>query len=345
MPRGDFSLIHKNAIIKNVLFKEIAAIRVDSMWRMLALAKDGYMPGKTQEGATGIFDNKGAIFVPGGLVFDDSDRKPIEKTHRSVLNQDNFRRKIRDAMQNDNATLLFSDGLAVGINLDNGFFANIASNILANKQAAMKRRPFLNATPSARLYSEDITRSNSPAYMATPYGARTKLSSCLAVCLMEPRMYYVACLKEFGLRDEKEEQHVWNNIRIAKKQITGEDGSVLAPPYVVVCHTTRYQERNIVGIVRILGIGKFGEFANFTLEKLSGNLLSELNIEEDQFDRSSLFAQYKETSVVGVLRFYAPTRPGKRSQKFVTTMVHPKDDLDIDLEKISAEAKKRYNIE
>ena len=33
-----------------------------------------------------------------------------------------FRKEVREAMQYDNATLLFPDGIASGINLDGGFF-------------------------------------------------------------------------------------------------------------------------------------------------------------------------------------------------------------------------------
>ena len=39
--------------------------------------KDGLFPEPLEEGATGKLDNKGAIFIPGGLIYKDVDEIPI----------------------------------------------------------------------------------------------------------------------------------------------------------------------------------------------------------------------------------------------------------------------------
>ena len=38
--------------------------------------KDGLFPKLYEEGATGKLDNKGAIFIPGGLIYKDVDKMP-----------------------------------------------------------------------------------------------------------------------------------------------------------------------------------------------------------------------------------------------------------------------------
>ena len=53
----------KKEIIGSILFKELIAIRTDTLWRMLSCDKQGLLPGINEEGATGKLDNKGAIFI------------------------------------------------------------------------------------------------------------------------------------------------------------------------------------------------------------------------------------------------------------------------------------------
>jgi hypothetical protein len=79
---------------------------------MLSCLQQGQLPGINEEGATGKLDNKGAIFIPGGLVYQDVDEKQVSYDPLGSLNETIFREKIRASMQYDNATLLFPDGLA-----------------------------------------------------------------------------------------------------------------------------------------------------------------------------------------------------------------------------------------
>ncbi len=331
-------------LLDNVLMREILSVRIDTAWRMLHLEAEGRLPPPDAEGATGELDNKGALFVPGGLVFDDSDRKPIKPDRTGMMSAATFQRRIRAAMRHDNATLLYPDGIALGTNLDNGFFADIAGSILAFKQSAHKRRPPFEPKPVERIDSIQITRSHCPTYVQPPYGSRTRLSSCLAVCLMETRMYYVACRKEFGLRGEKEEQAVWDNIRDARKPILGKQQVPLAPACIVVCHTTRYRERNLGAITRLLGYGKFGEFGCLTLERASAALLSECNLTAKQIPQRFVVAEHNGTKVAVVLRTYEQTKPGRRKRRTHAQMVAVGEDLSVDLEALAQEARQRYPL-
>lgn len=330
-------------IIRNELMKEIAAIRLDTAWKMLALKKEGRFPKIDDEGSTGEFDNKGAMFVPGHFIFEDSDKKPVEKQKFREPGPDQFRKMIREAMRYDNATLLYPDGMAVGININNGFFAEMSGNILAIKQAAMKRKTMAASSPPEKINSFHITRSLCPGYVNAPYGARTKLSSCIAVCITEPMLYYVQCRNVFGLRGQ-EEDTFWTGVGASRKPIMGENGIPLAPPYVVVCHTTMYKERVYTGLTRILGLGKFGEFATFTLEEPTSDLLNELDIKDD-CQPGDIFAEYEGTQVIGVLRFYPKTTPGKRLLRTTAKLISPVKDLELDVEKIGREARQRYGME
>jgi hypothetical protein len=166
----------RKELIGSILFKELIAIRTDTLWRMLFCLQRGQLPGIHEEGATGKMDNKGAIFVPGGLVYQDVDDKKVTYEAIAPFDETVFRKKIHDSMQYDNATLLFPDGLANGVNLDSGFFARAARRIYTYKTAAFKRiRKIGNKLPSD-IDSNDIVRSHCPTYMDSPYGSRTRIS-------------------------------------------------------------------------------------------------------------------------------------------------------------------------
>jgi hypothetical protein len=325
------------------LMKEIISIRMDTLWRMLGLRKEGRLPKVDEEGATGEFDNKGAMFIPGGFIFEDSDRKPIEKNSVPNMDAAEFRKRVRAAMHYDNATLIYEDGIVPAVNLDNGFFAKIAGSILSFKQEATKRKPLLSNDPPDRIQSRHITKSYCPTFISPPYGARTKLSSCIAACLIRPSMYYVQCRMGLGLRG-REEKEFWDGIKASRKPVMDKDDKMLAGPYVVVCHNTRYRREVLTGITKILGFGKFGEFAVFTLEEATNDLLHELDYGKSEFNTGDVFAEYEGLQVVGVLRVYPKTTPGKRLQRTTPMLVSPSKDLELDLETITEDAKIRYNV-
>jgi hypothetical protein len=108
-----------------------------------------------------------------------------------------------------NAILLYPDGLAPGINLDNGFFSKAAKQILTYKKAAFRRK-----------------------------------------------------------------------------------------------------KNSYTGLTRILGIGKFGEFATLTLEEVTKPLMEELRRKKKELKPEDRCAEYAGSSFALILRIYAPTNPG-----------------------------------
>jgi len=336
-------MVKKKDLIGNELMKEIISIRIDTLWKMLGLKKEGRIPKIDEEGATGALDNKGSIFVPGGLICEDVDENPIAYDSYGEIGPEEFRRNIRSAMQYDNATLLYPDGMAVGVNLDNGFLSKAARLIFTYKKAAMKRKKKFGEKLPLEVSSGDITRSHCPNYIKEPYGARTRLSSCISVGLIEPAMYYAYCKTELKF-DAEQKKELSKRLNEAQEPIICKDGTLLSAPYLVVCHDTRYRKDILTGITRILGFGKFGEFATFTLEEATKSLLQETKIKKKEFSSGKLFAEYDGVKVVGILRIYSSTTPGKRAPQTTTILISPSKDLGINLEQIEEEARKRYHI-
>lgn len=333
----------KKDLLANELMKEIVSIRIDTLWNMIALKLGSRFPPVDAEKATGDFDDKGALVVPGGIVFEDWEGHPIEK-RQVTWTSDGFRRAIREAMRHDGAQLLFPDGIASRVKLGNTAFAKISSNILETKREALRRRSALGEKRPARIGSTDITRSYCPTWIPSPYGSRTSLSSEISACLTEPRMYFQQSEKYYGLRDD-EAARFWESIRASNQPIVGKDGAVLAQPHVVTCHNTRYREEIFTGITRISGFGSFGEFATFTLEQATSELLHELEGGRTHYSRDEIVADYYDNQVLAVLRVHPRTNPGARLRKGVATqLVSPEKDLDLDLAAITAEAKKRYHL-
>jgi hypothetical protein len=336
-------MVTKKDLLKNQLMKEIICIRVDTLWKMLGLKKEGRLPGIEEEGATGEFDNKGAIFIPGGLIWEDVDENPITYSSYGEIGANEFRRHIRSTMQYDNATLLYPDGIASGVSLDSGFFSRAARQIFTYKKAAMKRKKKFGEKLPLEISSEDITRSHCPGYIREPYGARTRLSSCISLGLIDPAVYHAHCKTELRL-DAGQKKELARSLDTAQEPIIGKDGAMLAPPYLIVCHDTRYRENILTGITRILGFGKFGEFVTFTLEEATKSLLEETKAKKEEFSPAEIFAEYEGIKVAGVLRIYSSTTPGKRSPRTTTKLVSPSKDLGLDLKQIEKEARKRYHL-
>lgn len=333
----------KNAILESVLLKELIAIRTDTLWRMLFLFQQGQLPDINEEGATGKLDNKGAIFIPGGLIYQDVDEKQISYEPFGTLNEAGFREKIRASMRYDNATLMFPDGLANSINLDSGFFSRAARRINTLKTAAFKRKRKIGPKIPIDIDSNDIIRSHCPSYMDPPYGSRTRISTCVSIGLTDPHMYFAFCRAEFSL-SRKGLKTFAAKLDTAQEVTRSTDGTVLYSPYVVVCHDTRYKKNSLTGLIRILGIGKFGEFSTFSFEMLNNRLIGEMKRKKIDYGREHIFAEHGGITVLGVLRTYRTTNPGKRSLKYRLYLVSHEKDVDIDLDRIADRARERYKI-
>jgi hypothetical protein len=333
----------KKTILESVLLKELIAIRTDTLWRMLFLFQHGQLPDINEEGATGKLDNKGAIFIPGGLIYQDVDEKQISYEPFGTLNQGDFREKIRACMKYDNATLMFPDGLANSINLDSGFFTRAARRIYTLKAAAFKRKRKIGRKIPIDIDSNDIIRSHCPSYIDPPYGARTRISTCVSIGLTDPHMYFAYCKAEFNLSRQGLKTFA-AKLDTAQEVFKSADGTVLYSPYVVVCHDTRYKENSLTGLIRILGIGKFGEFSTFSFEMVDNRLAGEMKRKKIDYGKEHIFAEFDSITVLGVLRTYKPTNPGKRSLKYRLDLVSHEKDVDIDLDRIAGRAHERYRI-
>lgn len=336
-------MIAKKVILGNELMREIIAIRTDTLWKMLGHRKAGFLPEANEEGATGRYDNKGAIFIPGGLVYQDVDEKSIRYDRHGAISTGAFRQRIRAAMRYDNATLLYHDGMTAGINLDSGFFSRAARKIYTYKKAAFRRKKTIGKDIPLEISSDDIIRSHCPTYMKPPYGARTRISTCIAVCLIESPMYFAYCKSELNLTKTRSRKFSATLDR-AREPTLADDGTVLSPPYIIVCHDTRYKKSAYTGLTRILGIGRFGEFATFSLENVSKALLAELHRKKQAVCPEDCFARFEGENIAGILRTYAPTNPGRRLLKYDLHVVSPAKDLDLDVAGIGRESRKRYHV-
>ncbi|MFW5852652.1 MAG: hypothetical protein ACOCUR_01345 [Nanoarchaeota archaeon] len=337
--------ISRREILGNELMKEIVSIRIETLWKMIYLREENMLPGVLEEGATSEHDNKGAMFLPGGFIPKDSDEMTPKVTLYQDKSPETFRQYVKASMQLDNATLLYHDGIATGVNLDNGFFSRLARNILENKQAAFKRSTLLKEQVPPRATSEDIVRSHCPGYIAPPYGSRTKLSSCISICMSQPRMYFQQMREKFN-PDSELEKNIWHSIRTSRKPIIGDNGKPLAPPYMVVCYSTRYKPEIMTGITRILGLSKFGEFATITLEEVTSNLMNKMEGRRKP-RKEEIIAKHKDKEYVGVFRTYPSTTYGKRLQTrptIYTSLISPKKDMDINLEEITEKYHEKYNL-
>ena len=325
-------MISKKQIIGNELTKEVITIRFHTLNKMLNRYEQGRMPGVNEEGATSRLDNKGAIFIPGGLIYQDVDEKFIRYERYGQISALEFRKKIREAMQNDNATLLYHDGIAPVINLDGGFFSKAARRILTYKKAAFRRTKKISSADALEISSDDIIKSHCPTYMKPPYGARTRISTCVSVGLIDPPMFYAYNKSELNFSAKQAGRYV-QDFEKARDRALSSEGLVLFPPYVVVCHDTRYRKNSFTGLTRFLGIGKFGEFATFSFESLNKDLTGELHRKKQIVHPEDTFAFLEERPVLGILRVYEHTNPGKRLLKYRLHIISP---IDVGVEPYSS---------
>jgi hypothetical protein len=209
--------------------------------------------------------------------------------------------------------------------------------------SAYRRKRTISRGVANEVGSADIIRSQCPPYMKPPYGARTRISTCVAIGLVDPPMFYAHCKDQHNLSTRQSEGFV-KKLNRSIKPVKADDGKTLFPPYVTVCHDTRYKPNNLVGLTRILGIGKFGEFAKLTMESVSKPLLKEIKRKRQIITADSYCAEFDGAAYVLVLRIYGPTNLGKRSLAHKIRVVSPHKDLGLDIREIEQAARKRYHI-
>lgn len=336
-------MLCKKSVLGNELLKEIISIRVNTLWKMLGLADRGELPGIDDEGASGKFDNKGALFIPGGLIYQDVDSEFIDYNPYPDKKPQAFREQIREAMRYDNATLLYPDGIATGVNLDSGFFSKAARRIMTYKKAAFRRKNKIYRNTSLEVSSPDIIRSHCPSFFAPPFGSRTRISSHVALALIEPAMFFFYCTSELNLSGEQTEKFLKRFDRV-RENVVNDKGEVLYSPQIIVCHDSRYSENSYTGMTRIFGGGKFGEFSTFTLEEINKKLLRELKRKKQEYCQDDIFADHNGHRILGVLRMYCSTNPGKRSKQYKLFIVSPEKDLGLQVKQLEEEAREQYRI-
>jgi len=323
-------MVTKKGLIDNELMKEVLTIRTDTLFRMLEQNRQGFFPKPTEEGATGRYDNKGAIFIPGGLVYQDVDERFIRYESYGTITGADFRSRIREAMRYDNATLLYPDGIAASINLDGGFFSKAARRIYTYKRAAYRRIKTIGSLHSIEISADDIIKSHCPTYMKPPYGARTRISTCISVGLIDQPMYFAYNKTELNFSAKQSQRFIIDLERTREHAVSADD-TILYPPYIIVCHDTRYKENSFTGLTRILGIGSFGAFATFSFESLNKQLTSELKRKKMIVKPEDIFAQCENIPILGIIRIYRKTNPGKRSVKYALHIVSPEEDIGLNL--------------
>jgi len=335
-------MVTKKDLLGSELLREIVAIRIDTVWNMLALRKSGRLPPIDAEKATGDFDDKGGLFLPGGMVLQDWEGRPIESKRFRHRDGEHFRRSIRDAMRHDGAHLIYPDGLATCVKLGNTAFATMATRILESRLETLRRRRVLGERRPHKIGSSEICKSYCPTYLSAPYGSRTALSSDISTCLTEPRMYFRQCHDYYSVRGAEVDQ-LWKGIQSAVQPVDGDGGTVLSPPFIVTCHNTRYRESSLTGLTRLSGFGRFGEFATITFELVAAELMNEIEGSRVQLTEDEVVAAHDDVQVAAVLRQYPRTNPGARQIKGVNaTLLSPGRDFGLNLGRITAEAKKRY---
>jgi len=191
--------------------------------------------------------------------------------------------------------------------------------------------------------SDDIIRSHCPAYVPQPYGARTRISSCIAVGLIDPPLFFLYCKTHFNLSIDQGEIFA-KQLDKAQDPVITNDGTVLYQPYLIRCHATRYKENSLTGLTRLLGIGNFGEFATFSFEQINQTLIRELKRKHQAYTSEDIFAEYKDICILGILRIYSPTKIGKRPQKYSLHIVSPEKDISLNMDQLRQAAQKRYHF-
>lgn len=192
--------------------------------------------------------------------------------------------------------------------------------------------------------TDDIIRSHCPTYMLQPYGARTRISACAAVGLIDPPMFFSYCGTQLSLTQAQSEAFA-QKLDAAQDPVKAASGEILYQPCLVVCHDTRYKENSLTGLTRLIGFGKFGEFATITFERINTTLLRELKRKDQSLSSEDVVAEYEDIQVAGILRVFSPTKPGKRLQRYTLDVISPIHDLGVDLEQIRQEALEKYHIE
>jgi len=335
-----FQEVAKEDLIKNELFRILFETQIDSLYRIYMMAKGGYSPDIHSEDAKGEL-NKGSFFIPGGFI--PSTLINHEENQERFFVKSGFRKLIFESMQKDGATLVYPRKIINHFSIPSTYW-DIAKTILNLAQVRGRKRRKIKESVFQNYSKYDVTRSNVPSYIDKgDYGTRLVISACTAMTLIDPHRYLILSEKFLNL-DYKRREELEKNIILSQEKIYDSKGELLIPPYIFNAGVTRHHERNITAPIIIMGYGEFGEFATFSLEKITKDLLVACEItESDDF----VLSNYDEKQVGGVFRMYPPTSFGKRRRTSIKTHLISPANIGMhneDLERITYEAMERYHL-
>ncbi|MBD3164790.1 hypothetical protein GF323_06335 [Candidatus Woesearchaeota archaeon] len=347
-------MVSKRHIVDNTLMRLLIGIKYDTFWKMVS-SRTSEIPSVGDEGATGKLDNKGAIFLPYMVSWDSGGRE-INLIGWDTLSENEFCYKVTKSLERDGATMLSPKGIAPNYELGTESIVNMARHILKNNRAEHKKNNRVIKIRNPVITLDDIVKTCTPNYVnkqnqiknhelngGLPNG-RTNVSSGLAVLRCYPASYLVE------LEDKHPKYHS-NLTELDFSPIKSNKGRILARPYIIVCHTTRFRKSatNYGSIIRVLGYSSMS-FLTFSLESTATSLSAELTRKRKGFRKDDFFGGYrnlqgKEIYAVGVLRFYESNKWGNFPKIVRTMLVSPTKDLNLNLIKITKEACERYDVD
>ncbi len=334
MPKTRTSLTKKE-IIGSVLISELCLYNIDSFWKVMSLKQKQDI---TKEGATGDFLNKGAIFMPGGMIYCNSRGKEITYDHEFHSIKE-FKKKIKKALIFDNATLIIPNKMSFNNNLDNSFFLQNSPKIYDLKKAVTSKKNFINIT-QLNFDAEHIARTYSPPKVENIYGAKTLLTTSIAESIRNPHILAFSTQEQYNILNGSKKDFK-ENFRQSQYPITLED-KIIANPHIISCHTSIIDPRGKTGLIKIMGYGNFGEFATITIEEYTDKLKSEIN--NTKFE-GGIIAEHNNCAYSLVLRIYPKvSKPGRRT-KDLTSSILTLEDLNIaydEIQQIEKDSKERY---
>jgi hypothetical protein len=286
----------------------------------------------------------GAIIVPAGFLYADADKKRIELTPYMEKTVKEFTGFVQDILNQDCATLIGQKGYATNIELPSEFLGEVATQALKDLKAGRKQSERIDVTKTSEYTADNLARSFCPAYMNPPFGTRTKVTARLAGALSVKQMYFQRILRKYKLSGE--EQTAFAEEFNSSLEPIKSTNSTLFPPYAFVCHSERRKISNLIGPTRIFGSQYFGEFATFTLERVTKELLQKAGMSKDMLPEELCFANHDKINVAGVYTCYPRQKAvGQRGTKgILTRIINPTVDLHLDIPTLTSESKERYKI-
>jgi hypothetical protein len=303
----------KNDFKDNLLESQLVKILLshamyDTMWRMIGFRDLDELPEKGKEGVSGRKYDKGFLYAPKKLISWDVDPDtpdiPIKPFSKPITIEE-FNSNILESLNYDGATLISSEGIAMGRELDTRTLLTIAKHIALSSSYKKNGRTI-----------KDMVNTLSPQYVKA-FGGRLLAFTSLSVCL--------SYLDEF--RDELHTNHrqFWEDYMSKPLvPVIGAAGKNLAQPHIISLSSTRHKDQ-YSGLLTIGGYDR-RSFSTLTLEAAMSEVKDEMGI--SNISDKDIFARYssgkKTSDIIGVLRMYHAARWGAKPTK-ESFIIRPSD--------------------